>query len=604
MISFSFNSVRRRRITCPSVRRSGAAIASSLMIAIFATGAVAQTEPASMTLEGAPSQTGTGALRCVPNETAQLGVRALDANLNRTLVAEYAPQATSTNENVVVARVSDNAASTVNVLCVADGEAWITVEAAGLKAYMPVLVGTARRKASPKGLPPSEAAASPASSAAPSGQAPPALPITDRPTVRPTAPASGPTVLSGPTGVTTIPPAPTTSDLPPATGSTQAGSTVAPTGTATINRTGAQPIASGTTSTRTGATTQAGSSEPAALAAPYGVMATALPGGQVKLTWNAVPGAAVYHILYRKTGETQWSALTDRPGDPLPTGTQYESNPALVVLPAGGLEFTVFGGRDATDYSGLRSTPVGINVKRYDGRYRVTVNGFRVHRASIDYDQNPVITIKGQDDGKGDEVFLVVDYQEFGADGKPAGELRRARTKTHGDRNHPDWQKAGADEYRVQAGTASSLGGLVTGDGFPNQQQPWLDVGGFSNWSFPLFVWEGYLKDGENKVVITPFLIEDDRYPGSEGKYWREQDNWIGLQRFDPVTKQNPFNAGTIQLTFAEAEKILVTKDPNSDIPAGIVTVRYTSAPAKEPEYGRQPWGADYSLYIQVKRIQ
>lgn len=421
------------------------------------------------------------------------------------------------------------------------------------------------------------------------------------PSVNDPALSSPPTQLAVPSGsVVTVPTSPN-----PTVGTGQSASSASPSGSTAIS---SAPARSGGVATPRTSAREIGAastdSPPTALSAPTGVVATSLPGGQVKLTWNPVPGATLYHILYRTVGATQWYSLTDRPGDIVITGvSSYQSKPDLVVLPAGTLEFSVYAGRDAQDYAGQRSTPVQMSVQRYDGRYRVTVNGFRVHRASVDFDQNSIVTIKAEHDGKGDEVYLVVDYQEWKSDNSPADVLRRARTLTHGDINHPDWQKAGADAYRWRAGSLSSLGGLATGDGFPNQQEPWKDVGGWSTSTFPLFVWEGYLKDGDNKVVITPYLIEDDRYPGYTYE-WTEDGNRIGTGDWDPAAKKVLFSPVTLQLSFAEAERIASTKDPNSNVPAGIFVARYTSRRAKFPEFGSVPADADYSLYIQVKRLQ
>ena len=317
----------------------------ALLLTASARSALAQTEPKSMRLEGAPSQTGTGALRCVPNESVQLGLRALDENLNRTLVADYAPQARSTDERVVVARVSDNAASTVNVLCVGDGEAWITVEAAGLRADMPVLVGTARRKATPTGPHPELAGA--ASTATVSQVAPTS-----------TAPAAVPTVGTARSAVGIAP--------------TQ--STAATTTTATRTE---MPISTAPTSPVRAIG--------GPLAAPTGVTATPFGNGQVKLTWNAVPEAALYHVLYHKVGETQWYALTDRPGDPVPSVPYYQSDPNKVVLPAGPIEFTVYGARDAADVTGQRSTPVRMGAPQVLGNPSLPSPKFQIVGFSRSY---------------------------------------------------------------------------------------------------------------------------------------------------------------------------------------------------------------------------
>lgn len=60
-----------------------------------------------------------------------------------------------------------------------------------------------------------------------------------------------------------------------------------------------------------------------------------------------------------------------------------------------------------------------------------------------------------------------------------------------------------------------------------------------------------------------------------------------GKMLFDPVI---------VSLSFESAEDILVNKDPNSDVPAGIVAIRYQdSVPGGD---------GDYTIYLQVTRVQ
>lgn len=501
---------------------------SALALGTLATSASAQGEPKSMKLEGAPSQTGTGALRCVPNETAQLGLRALDENLNRVLVQEFAPEARSTDARIVVARVTSNAASTVNVLCVGDGEAWITVEAAGLRADIPVLVGTARRKASPKGPHPelagAVAQAIPAtSSAAPKDVSPaPAAPISATPVTRVATviPAAAPT-LAAP-----IPVPATAQPLSsePAAASTPPASSQPPTATtgaaAKTNRAASQPRASATAD-------KGGLTNSAPLSAPTGVNATNIGGGEVYVNWTPVPGAAFYHILYHKVGETAWYTLTDVPGAQPPTDAQFQNDAKVTLLPAGTLEFTVFAGRDADDLTGMRSAPVRVAVPRYAGRYRVTVNGLRVNRETIDAPLNY--------DGQHDEVFVRVGVREYDAEGNAVGPERKAISKTHGDINAERWKKAGTPAYRYYAGSATGLGGLRTGDGVPAMDKPWAS-GPVSNEKFPLFVWEGDLREGDNTVAIMPVIYEDDEniwelMPETQGLV--DAGAWLGARGYE-----------------------------------------------------------------------
>jgi hypothetical protein len=456
----------------------------------------------------------------------------------------------------------------------------INVEAGGAVSLQPVGAVQSYVASSRNGVPSREYGAWPNAFSVAGGVVVAAVPVADAPAVAAVAPRSTSAAAASSPSQPTITASPTVNSATVAKRRPAAG--------------GVAPRAG------TGLTDEPA---PSALAAPTGVVASSLPAGQVKLTWNAVPEAALYHILYRTVGASEWYALTDRPGDKLPTVTQYTSSPDFVVLPAGTLEFTVFGSRDANDFSGQRSAPTRLGIARYDGRYRVTVNGFRVNHESVDANANVGYnTMKMTEDGKGDEIFVVVDYQEFKADGTPADVKRQARSKTHGDRNHPEWQKAGTELYRVQAGSASAMGGLRTGDGFPNQADPWRDVGGYSNLSFPLFVWEGYLKAGEGKIVITPVIIEDDREPNGLdrlGQPLRESYNMVGFPEY-PKPEERKY----IELTFAEAERVVSVKDPNSDLPVGVIPVRYQSPVNGSLVVGFQPYAADYTLFIRVTRIQ
>jgi len=102
-----------------------------------------------LSLSGAGSQTGTGALRCSIGERAELSLQGLDASLAAVPLEQYAPEVTSTNEKVLIAKLASYSSYIVNAVCVADGEAWITVKSAGVETSMPALVGKSRSKATP-----------------------------------------------------------------------------------------------------------------------------------------------------------------------------------------------------------------------------------------------------------------------------------------------------------------------------------------------------------------------------------------------------------------------------------------------------------------------
>jgi hypothetical protein len=544
--------------------------ACALLLATSAGRALAQGEPKTMRLEGAPSQTGTGALRCVPNESAQLGLRALDENLNRVLVADYAPQARSTDESVVVARVTDNAASTVNVLCVGDGEAWITVEAAGLRADMPVLVGTARRKATPRGPHPELAgvAASNGATAAPGqpvGQpvvasAPPAATVA--PASAPSAPSTAVSTAAVSNAAVTPASVQTASASPMAASPSSAPLTSAP----LANPADSPARATVSTAARTGPIAGAPSvasrvaeREPSAvggsagaLSAPTGVTAAYVGDGRVAVGWSAVPGASLYSVLYRDRSSSNWYAATRQPI----AATEFVSDPVNeLMVPAGAIEFAVVPQRDAQDWSGSRSTPAAVNVPRYSGRYRVTVNGFRVLHETLDTPLNG--------DGQHDEVYVRVAYREYDADGNAVGAEGHAQTHTHGDINAPRWRQAGAPAFRYAAGSATNLGGLITGNGYPSQQSPWVAPPTLSNETFPLFVWEGFLMEGQSSVAIVPAIYEDDesgweRNP--EMKALVDIGTWVGARAYKEVQT----TVGPVAKRIVQRPKLVVQKTPGT----------------------------------------
>jgi hypothetical protein len=322
---------------------------------------------------------------------------------------------------------------------------------------------------------------------------PAAAPAVSTPPASATSPTPPPPATTTSSATTTPP----VSSAPPAS-STPPGTVASANGAVLANAGVARPSAGTAASDKA-----AGAVVPsAALAAPTAVVATSLGAGQVFLTWNPVPGAALYHINYRKVGDSQWAALTDRPGDPLPTTERYQSDPQQVLLPAGTLEFQVFAARDGDDWTGARSLPVRMVVKKYDGRYRVTLNGFRVNRETIDSPLNY--------DGQHDEIYVRVGVREYDGDGNALGNEQVPFTMTHGDINAARWKQEGTTAFRRTAGTAAAFGGLKTGDGFPNPASPWAGNGAGGSTSFPLFVWEGYLREGHNAVAIMPVIYEDD----------------------------------------------------------------------------------------------
>lgn len=134
----------------------------------------------------------------------------------------------------------------------------------------------------------------------------------------------------------------------------------------------------------------------------------------------------------------------------------------------------------------LDSDPAAVTFS--DGsqraRFRVSVTGITINRETWD----DVL----ERDGKRDEVFLVHEARVFNNGAALIAAVDPIRGAVHGDINRDDWRTT-----RVQAGSASDLGGLRTGDEARIAQ----------------VLWEGELASGGNSVVIVPTIWEWDGEP-------------------------------------------------------------------------------------------
>jgi hypothetical protein len=137
--------------------------------------------------------------------------------------------------------------------------------------------------------------------------------------------------------------------------------------------------------------------------------------------------------------------------------------------------------------------------------YRVTVNGFWCHNETWDDMFNW--------DGKHDEVFVDVNVKTADSAGNITLNFD-SESELMGD----TWQLPG----RVQAGSASDRGGIVTGDKFPSAR-PWQRSGPLNIDRVPPYmIWEGELPEGQ-MVMLTPTIWEWD--PGAG--FW---DGWLSWQ--------------------------------------------------------------------------
>lgn len=139
-------------------------------------------------------------------------------------------------------------------------------------------------------------------------------------------------------------------------------------------------------------------------------------------------------------------------------------------------------------------------------RYRAAINGFWCHNETWDDALNG--------DGKHDEVFLDVNVKVVDQSGAVLQNFD-SESELMGD----TWRLPN----RIQAGSASDRGGIVTGDKFP-ASQPWRRTGGLNDQRFPPYaIWEGELREGLDMVLLTPTIWEWD--PGTG--FW---DGWLAWQ--------------------------------------------------------------------------
>lgn len=133
------------------------------------------------------------------------------------------------------------------------------------------------------------------------------------------------------------------------------------------------------------------------------------------------------------------------------------------------------------------------------GFFRVTLNGFRVNHESDDD------ILEG--DGRGDEIFITTNNWMIHKDGTYQS-FRQIRTKVMGDPNgHPERVAAGTKSPGLRLD--SSPGGLQTGDTFP-WNQPWKRTRDPLADRPPVVLWNGYLTQGEDTVVLLPIVWEWD----------------------------------------------------------------------------------------------
>jgi hypothetical protein len=149
-----------------------------------------------------------------------------------------------------------------------------------------------------------------------------------------------------------------------------------------------------------------------------------------------------------------------------------------------------------------------IRIKETDmaeGNFQVSINGFDVHLQTWDDALNR--------DGWADEVFVNGEVA-LAEEGKVIYTSTK-KSRTMGDiRGFPG---------RVQAGSATSHGGLKGDDRFPTDT-PYIRSTGLSPDRLPMLLWEGKLIEGKTVAAITPSLWEWDENSG------QTLDDWLTWQ--------------------------------------------------------------------------
>jgi hypothetical protein len=140
----------------------------------------------------------------------------------------------------------------------------------------------------------------------------------------------------------------------------------------------------------------------------------------------------------------------------------------------------------------LASTVALAQTLPNEGKFRVTLTGFTVNNETWDN--------AFELDGKRDEVYIRYDTRLVNNEATTLL-ASNDRTSVMGDTN--------GFPVRVLAGSASSLGGLRTGDSFPSSS-PWQQSGDLMFDRPPIKLFEGTLTEGKTGVAITPTIWEWD----------------------------------------------------------------------------------------------
>ncbi|NJD78164.1 MAG: hypothetical protein FIB08_13920 [Candidatus Methanoperedens sp.] len=125
--------------------------------------------------------------------------------------------------------------------------------------------------------------------------------------------------------------------------------------------------------------------------------------------------------------------------------------------------------------------------------YSIKLLGFTCHNQTWDHALNV--------DGWADEIYIHNDIRLIDNNGNTLVRSEKI-TNIMGDTN--------SFPYRVQAGNATGRGGIIAGNSFPYDEEPWNSINDpLKSKQPPMLLFEGVLTD-DSIVVITPVIFEWD----------------------------------------------------------------------------------------------
>jgi hypothetical protein len=141
---------------------------------------------------------------------------------------------------------------------------------------------------------------------------------------------------------------------------------------------------------------------------------------------------------------------------------------------------------------------LNVNRPRFSiaasSHYRVLISGFAVNQETRDDPK--------QADGKRDEIFLASQAIVLSRSTGQMIAKQAAVSSEYGD--------VSGISGRLFAGTATTMGGLQTGDRLPSPD-PSLPNAAPSTTTLPLVIFDGTLTDGADEVLLLPSIWETDR---------------------------------------------------------------------------------------------